>query len=139
MSNVFSRYHKPTGNEYWENALEIEKELTPFLMNTKNIPKRYLYIYAVPTMRDVQKLQNAIVEANTIYPTTDELVTQKKAAYYRAIIANEQIIQDLQRIILILNVDANKLERIGNMLIKESSLLRDCRKKVKLQSENPKA
>lgn len=113
--------------------MEIEKLLVPFLMNTKNVPKGYRYIYAVPTLNDLKKMQNCIVTAKTIYPTTDELVEQKKAAYYRAVCACEQVIQDLQRMVLILPIDIDKLDHIGELLLKESALLRDCRKKVKVQ------
>ena len=124
MSNVFKRFHTPTGNEYWDTAMEIERQLMRFLLNQKNFPKRYLYIYVIPTKNDLQTMQNAIVEAHTIYPSDPELVCQKKDAFSRAIIACEQIIQDIQRAILALpSIDVNKLDGLGELLLKESGLI----------------
>ena len=117
--------------------MEIERQLMKFLLSQKNFPKRYLYIYVIPTKNDLQTMQYAIVEAHTIYPVTPELVEQKKAAFMRAIIACEQIIQDIQRAVLTLPIDVNKLDVLGDLLVKESGLLRECRKKVKLQSAHP--
>ena len=138
MSNVFKRFHTPTGNEYWDTAMEIETQLMRFLLNQKNFSKRHLYIYVIPTKNDLQTMQNAIVEAKTIYPSTPELVDKKKDAFLRATIACEQIIQDIQRAVLALPaIDVNKLDGLGKLLQKESGLLRKCRSKVRLQSANP--
>ena len=117
--------------------MEIEKQLMRFLLNQKNFPKRYLYIYVIPTKNDLQAMQNAIVEAHTVYPSSEDLLERKKEAFTRAIIACEQVIQDIQRAVLSLPIDVNKLDNLGELLTKESSLLRECRRKVKLQPKNP--
>ena len=133
MSNVFRRLRTNTGNEYWDIAMQLETELTRFLTNPKNVPKKYLYIYVVPTMGTLHKMQDAMSAAHTIFPTTPELVEQKKAAYLQAIIHCEQVIQSLQRMVQTLPIDVDKLDKIGELLVRESAILRQMRKNTKLQ------
>jgi hypothetical protein len=136
MSNVFSRFHRPTGYEYWDNAVEIEIALTRFLMNEKNVPKKYRYVYAIPILNSIRRLQRQIVEAYTTYPTTPERLAKRKALQQDAINTNEVIIQEIQRMILVLSqIDANKLDDIGNRLMRESALLRGWRKSAKIETD----
>lgn len=136
MSNVFRRYHTPTGNEYYNVSIEIEVALVPFLMNEKNVPKRHRLTYASKIIANLHRMQDFITDAKTIYPTTEELVKEKKMAFQNAINSCERVFQGLQLMVFIItSIDVDKLDRVGQLLLKESALLRDCRSKVKLQQQ----
>lgn len=135
MSSVFRRYHKPTGLEFWDNAVEIEIFLTRFLMNEKNVPKKYRYVYAIPILNTIRKMQNHIVAANTIYPVNEKELERRREEQQRAINACEVIIQELQRMVLVLPIDVDKLDSVGERLIGESALLRKWRKASKIQTD----
>jgi hypothetical protein len=140
MSNVFRRFHTTTGNEYWDNAIEIEIALTRFLMNEKNVPKGYRYIYTVPILNTLHRMQDWIVTATTIYPAgknAEKLLEDKKNAFLKAICACEAVIQGIQRMTFVLSIDLNKLDDLGNRLMKESALLRNARKNSRVQQEQP--
>ncbi len=135
MSSVFRRNHEPTGLEFWDNAQEIEIFLTRFLMNEKNVPKKYRYVYAIPILESVRSLQKHIVAANTIYPTDEAELDKRKDEQQKAINANEIVIQEIQRMVLVLPIDVDKLDDVGGRLLRESALLRAWRKSSKLQKD----
>ena len=135
MSGVFRRWHEPTGNEFWDNAIELEISLTRFLMNEKFLPKKYRYIYAKPILDTVRRMWVHIVAATSIYPKTPELLKEKRDELKKAIFANETVIQEIQRMVLVLPIDVNKTDEIGDKLVRESALLRSARKNSRLQSD----
>lgn len=136
MSGVFSRYHQETGLEFWDNAVEIEVFLTRFLMNEKNVPKRYRYVYTVPILHAVQRMQDHIVAANSIFPVTEDDLKNRRDEQQKAINACEAVIQRVQRMIPVLSgIDVDKLDSVGDRLIRESALLRAWRKSSKLQKD----
>ena len=139
MSNVFRRFHKETGNEFFDTAMQIEVSVTRFLMNDKNIPKRYFYVYTVPILNKVSEMQNHITEAMTKFPATEALLEEKKRAFMDAICACEQVIRGLQRACLVLPIDVNKLDNIGALLTKESELLRKARSNSRVQQDKRNA
>lgn len=136
MSNVFRRFHEKTGLEFWDNAVEIEKILTRFLMNEKNVPKRYRYVYTIPILNTVRRMQAHIVAANTIFPVNEEELKKRRDEQQQAVNACETIIQEIQRMILVLTgIDVDKLDEVGERLTRESALLRNWRKSSKIQKD----
>lgn len=136
MSNVFRRFRKPTGLEFWDNAVEISKMLTRFVMNEKNVPKRYTYVFAHPLIEDCRNLRHAIVKANSVYPVNEHELERRKDFQQDAINANEIIIQDVQDMIDILpGIDADKLNELGERLSLESTLLRAWKKSSKVLAD----
>lgn len=134
MSNVFAKYHTPTGNEFYDKALYIKRELTRLVMNEKVMPKRYRFVYSIPIINKVTELLGWITAEITLYPTSEALVEKKKEIWYKALICNEQIIQMIQDMIFVLpTVIPEKFEQVGEALIEESKILRECRKNTKLQ------
>lgn len=135
MSNVFRRNQKSTGLEFWDNAQEIEIFLTRFLMNEKNVPKKYRYVYSIPILNSVRVLQRYIVAANTIYPVDETELNRRREEQQKAINANEVIIQEIQRMVLVLPIDVDKLDMVGQRLLRESALLRAWRKSSKIKKD----
>ena len=140
MSNVFRRFHEPTGVEFWDNLVEVEKLLTRFLMNDKNVPKSYRYIYTIPILERLGREWDWIVKAQSIFPggeRANEMLNQKKDALQNAIAANEAIIQALQRMVFILqHIDLDKMDELGKRLIRESAMLRSAKKNCRIQNNS---
>lgn len=136
MSGIFKRCRDATGLEFWDCAVEIAKELTRFLMCDKNVPKSYRYVYAIPIIHLTQDLRRAIVSANTVFPNNEHDLQRRKDLQQDAININETIIQALQDMLEVLtNIDVDKLDRVGDLLIQESALLKAWRKSSKLLSK----
>lgn len=142
MSNVFRRYREPTGIEFWDNAVEIDKELFQFLNNEKNVPKRYRYMFTVPIVNLMGREWDWIVTAQSLFPEgkdAERILEKKKDAFQNAVNANEAVIQALQRMIFKLpSLDINKLDRLGDKLVYESNLLRAAKNGCKIQNGKKK-
>lgn len=134
MSNVFKRFHTPTGQEYKDNLAYLNTDLTKYMMNEKHVPKRYLYIYVVPILARMEKVHDQIKKAERIYPDSLELVGIKKDAWQDTIDALNDVVEAIQRMILVLNSDLNKLDQIGDRINYEFSLLTGMRDGVRLQA-----
>ena len=136
MSNVFRRFREPTGLEFWDNAVEIDRQLFSLLNNEKNVPKRYRYIFTIPILNKMDREWDWIVAAQSLYPegpNAERILEQKKDALQNAVNANEAIIQALQRMIYKMpNVDINKMDRLGELLERESNLLRSTKNGCKI-------
>jgi len=81
-------------------------------------------------------MRKAIVCANTIYPCTEHELQRRRDYQQDAINACENIIQALQDMLEVLtSIDIDRMDRIGELLMKESALLRAWRKSTKLMKE----
>ena len=136
MSNVFARFHKPTGLEFFDNAVQIGIDVTRFVMNPAHIPKRYTYTHAVPIVKRAERLNDLIVAANSVYPSDEKQAERRRELQQEAINANEMLLQALQRLIYVRpEIDVNQLERIGQQIMRESDYLRGWRNKTKVLKE----
>lgn len=135
MSNVFRRNRKPTGLEYYDTMVQITEKVTRFAMNEKSVPKKYRYVYAIPLIGILHRLRTAITNANTTFPVNERMLEKRREYQMEAICANEDIIQAIQAMVDVLPLDLDKLNEIGDLLTKESALLRAWRKKAKVQQE----
>lgn len=114
--------------EFYHTATVIRNELTKFVMNEKNIPKRWRPIFTFPMVEKVIALIDNIVAANSIYPVDKHEVMMRRDYQTQAIIIVEQILQLLQFLLSTLEINPDKLQPVVELLIKESSLLRGWRK-----------
>lgn len=135
MSNVLARRRSISELEFYKNACELRAVLTRFVMNEKNVPKRYKFVFAMPMINLLLDLFNNITMANTIY-ALNEHEAQLRRDYQTKAIANcEQIVQLLQYITDTLTTDINKLKIPVDLLKKEMALLRAWRKSSKIQNK----
>lgn len=114
--------------EFYHTATVIRAELTKFVMNDKNVPKRWRPVFTFPMVTKAIQLIDEITAANTIFPTNTHEAEVRRDYQTKAIITVEQILQLLQFLLLTLQIDADKLQPIVELLLKESSLLRGWRK-----------
>ena len=138
MSNVFRRFHKPTGTDYWDTAVEVDSELFRILTNEKIVPKSRRFIYTIPILNMMGREWNYIGLAFDTYPAGDdaeEKLKRKKQAFRNAKDMNEAIIRQLQAMVRRHpEIDVDKLDNLGELLIKESSLLDKARENSRIQN-----
>ena len=114
--------------EFYHTATVIRADLTRFVMNDKNIPKRWRPVFTFPMVEKVIHLIDEITAANTIFPTDLHEAEIRRDHQTQAIIIVEQILQLLQYLIATLDMDQDKLQPVVELLLKESNLLRGWRK-----------
>lgn len=128
MSNVFRRFHKPTGIEYFDNGAALGIELYRVLTHEKIVPKSRRFIYTIPIFNIYQREWTWIGLAFDTYPAGNDaqaLLEKKKKAFQKAIDANESIIRALQQMVIThKEIDIDRLNNLGDLLVKESNLLR---------------
>jgi hypothetical protein len=133
MSNVVSRKRSLSELEFWKNASEIRAVFVRYLMNDKHVPKRWRPVFTFPGIGYAVKLMEEITAANTIYPTTDAELEQRRAHQNEAIVACEQIIQHIQFMIDTLDgASVSDFQCLGEMLFKEVALIKAWRKQNKV-------
>lgn len=150
MSNVLSRKRSLSELEFWKNATDIRAAFTRYLMNEKHIPKRWRPVFTFPGIEYARRLMEEITAANTIYPTTDAELAQRRAHQNEAIVACEQIIQHIQWMIDTLDgvkvsdfatqskqsdLSTGDFTGIGEMLFKEVALIKAWRKQNKVLTQ----
>ena len=136
MSNVLSRKRSLSELEFWKNATEIRAAFTRYLMNEKHVPKRWRPVFTFPGIDLARKLMEEITAANSIYPTTETELAQRRAHQNEAIVKCEQIIQHIQWMIDTLeSVKVADFMIIGEKLFKEVALLKAWRKQNKVLTQ----
>ena len=133
MSNVLSRKRSLSELEFWKNGTEIRSVFVRYLMNEKHVPKRWRPVFTFPGIELAMKLMQEITAANTIYPTTEYELSQRRGHQNEAIVACEQIIQHIQFMIDTLDgVQVSHFLVLGEMLFKEIALIKAWRKQNKV-------
>ena len=132
--------------EFYRNAVDLRHEMSLFLRNEKNVPKKWRALYTVPILKKVRQLLDDIVEANAIYPYTVEMLAQRHELQSGCIIMCEKLFDCLQELMEDLwwetlhkdenNAERRRLEyhinRISELLSREEILLKGWKKRTKL-------
>lgn len=143
MSNVFRRFHQPTGTEYFDNAAILGVELYRVLTHEKIVPKSRRYIYTIPILNIYAREWTWVGVAFDTYPAGNEaqaLLEKKKKAFQKATDANEAIIRALQLMVIThKEIDVDRLDNVGELLLKESRLLRKAKDSARIQQEGAKS
>ena len=137
ISNVLARKRSVSVLEFYKNAQEIRSTLTRFVMNEKHVPKRYRFVFSMPTIELLNALFNNITMANTIYPINEHELQMRRDYQTKAIGNCEQILQMLQYMLETLPINADKLSPLVEMIVKETALLKAWRKSNKLPAQKP--
>lgn len=142
MSNVLLRHRGISEMEFYRTADTIRGELTRFLMNDKYVPKKWRFVFTYPTIDLIRQLFSDMIEANDIYPHSDEEVTRRKAVQQRTIDTCEKIYEQLQYMLTTLNyrnIDADnpiaaQLLKVFDLIDLEERLLKAWRRSTKIIS-----
>ena len=133
MSNVLSRHRNLSELEFYKVGTEIRAEFTRYLMNDKKVPKRWKPVFTFPGIAYATKLMAEITAANTIYPTTEAELDQRRNHQNQAIVACEQILQHIQWMVETLQLSVNDFESLCEKIFKEINLIKGWRQKNKVQ------
>lgn len=126
--------------EFYKTADIMRGELTRFLMNDKYVPKKWRFVFTYPTIELIKQLFNDIIEANDLYPYTDEVVERRKLIQSRTIDDCEKIYEQLQYMLTTLSyrsIDADhpiarQLLNVFDLLDIEEKLLKAWRRSTKI-------
>lgn len=137
MSNVLSRKRSLSELEFWKNGTEVRAAFTRYLMAEGHIPKRWRPVFTFPGIDLARRLMEEVTAANTIYPTTEAELAQRRAHQNEAIVVCEQIVGHIQFMIDTLDtVHVSDFEYIGEMIFKEEALLKAWRKQNRVLPQN---
>ena len=142
--SVLERKRELSKLEFYKNGQEAHVKFTKFLLGNK-IPKRGLYVYVIPGIDLTRQMMEEITAANTIFVKKPEVckphetaennakIKEREIHQNEAIIKSEQAIQHIQWIIdTVETVNPSDLDEIGEMLIRESSLIKRWRDSYKV-------
>lgn len=132
MSNVLMRKRSISALEFYKTGCEIRAALTRFLMNEKNVPKRYTFVFTLPGIELARKMMEEVTAANSIYPTNPSELAQRRYHQNEAIMRCEQIMQHLQWLADTLPIKISSLEILVELIDREIALLRAWRKSNKI-------
>ena len=132
MSKVFSRKRSVSELEFWKTATEIRSDFTRYLMNENKVPKRWRFVFTMPCIDYVRKLMDEVIAANTIYPTTEAELAQRRYHQNEAIAICEQIVQHIQWMIDTLELSVSDFETLCEKIFKEIYLLKAWRKQNRI-------
>ena len=129
MSNVYKRFRGETETQFIINALELQSELTRYCTKEKIIPKKYRLLIGVPIINKVDELVDNITFANSIFPTNETEIEQRKEYQVKAI-ANcfqlQNYIVKLEKTVD--SVTISSLDKIIDLLCVELNLLKAWKK-----------
>ena len=94
MSGVYERNRHLSSLEYFTVATEIRREITK-KVTTKQLPKSYRFVFAVPMAETARGLVFNLVKADAFYPNTQRNVDERKRYMTLAIADCNQLLQDL--------------------------------------------
>lgn len=146
MSSVLKRFQGISEMEFYNNAQKLSKELSMFVMSDKNVPRKWRHSFSEPIVELLQELFDSFVEANDIWPYSEDLVKDRKAAQQKSIGIVDKIAKRLQFGINVIWWETlhreegnkerarleNKLELISCLLDREDTLLKGWKKSTKL-------
>ncbi len=132
MSGVYAKDRKETKLMFHVVGQKLQIALTKFVMSDKNVPKKYRFIISQPLIAKVDEMMDHIVYANTIFPTTEEELADRKHHQQLAIICCYQLQNKLIRLIEVLQTKPSKLAEALDSLGQEVILLKAWKKSSKI-------
>ena len=125
MSNVYKRFRGETEIQFIMTALDLQVEITKYVISRKYIPKAARLIVGLPLVEKIDEMVDNITFANSIYPKTQTELDLRKEYQQKAIINCYQLqnkIIKIERCIDTVNIKS--LEKIIDLLCKELPLLK---------------
>ena len=132
MSGVYARNRHLSTHKYFTLALEIRAEITK-KVTTKQLPKSYRFVFAVPMAETARSLVMNLVKADAFYPNTARNVEERKRFMTLAIADCNQLLQDLQCLkSLNSNISLSWFETLIQDVDDDIKLIKGARSGVKL-------
>lgn len=135
MSNVLARNRSLSSLEFYKAACELRSAVTKLVMNERNVPKKYRYVFAVPMVNLMHDLFANITTANTFYPLCEHDLEVRRDFQTYAITSCEQALQMMQYMLDVLPVSPDKMRRPTELALRLIILLKAWRKANKLAAQ----
>lgn len=132
MSGVYMRNRNLSSFEYFNTAVAIRNDVTR-LVTSRDVPKSYRFIFAVPMAETARSVVFNLVKADAFYPNTARNVDERKRYMTLALADLNQLYQDIQSILTMgLPIKAARLEGILDRIDSDIKLIKGARAGVKL-------
>ena len=132
MSGVYMRNRNLSAFEYFNTAVAIRNDVTR-LVTSRDVPKSYRFIFAVPMAETARSVVFNLVKADAFYPNTTRNVEERKRYMTLALADLNQLYQDLQSLLTMgLPIKAARLEGILEHIENDIKLIKGSRAGVKL-------
>ena len=118
--------------EYFNTAVAIRNDVTR-LVTSRDVPKSYRFIFAVPMAETARSVVFNLVKADAFYPNTERNVDERKRYMTLALADLNQLYQDMQSLLTMgLPIKAARLEGILDRIDSDIKLIKGARAGVKL-------
>ena len=118
--------------EYFNTAVAIRNDVTR-LVTSRDVPKSYRFIFAVPMAETARSVVFNLVKADAFYPNTLRNVDERKRYMTLALADLNQLYQDMQSLLTMgLPIKAARLEGILDRIDSDIKLIKGARAGVKL-------
>ena len=132
MSGVYMRNRNLSSFEYFNTAVAIRNDVTR-LVTSRDVPKSYRFIFAVPMAETARSVVFNLVKADAFYPNTLSNVDERKRYMTLALADLNQLYQDMQSLLTMgLPIKAARLEGILDRIDSDIKLIKGARAGVKL-------
>ena len=132
MSGVYMRNRNLSSFEYFNTAVAIRNDVTR-LVTSRDVPKSYRFIFAVPMAETARSVVFNLVKADAFYPNTARNVDERKRYMTLALADLNQLYQDMQSLLTMrLPIKAARLEGILDRIDSDIKLIKGARAGVKL-------
>ena len=132
VMSVHKNQRNVSSLEFYVKASQLRTMVIRFMMNEKRIPKRYRFVFTMPTIDIMHKMMHNIVAANTIYPTNEAELAERKRLQTAAIASIEEFYQMLQCIIEVLPENLESFKRVLDIANEEIKLIKAWKKSSKI-------
>ena len=131
--SVHKRFRTETKLQFLITGLELQVELTKFVMKDKFIPKKYRLLLGADIIRTVDELVDNITDANSIFPDSDEKLKMREILQIKAIgdcyKLHNKIVR-LEKCVETVKID--NLGKIIELLSQETALIKKWKKSDKV-------
>lgn len=118
--------------EYFNTAVAVRNDVTR-LVTSRDVPKSYHFIFAVPMAETARSVVFNLVKADAFYPNTARNVDERKRYMTLALADLNQLYQDMQSLLTMgLPIKAARLEGILDRIDSDIKLIKGARAGVKL-------
>lgn len=118
--------------EYFNTAVAIRNDVTR-LVTSRDVPKSYRFIFAVPMAETARSVVFNLVKADAFYPNSARNVDERKRYMTLALADLNQLYQDLQSLMTMgLPIKAARFEGILDRIDSDVKLIKGARAGVKL-------
>ena len=118
--------------EYFNTAVAIRNDVTR-LVTSRDVPKSYRFIFAVPMAETARSVVFNLVKADAFYPNTARNVDERKRYMTLALADLNQLYQDMQSLLTMgLPIKTARLEGILDRIDSDIKLIKGARAGVKL-------